>query len=81
VDNRPFGKTHNLEEIGEQCLRLDPTLKQVVDRATPLTDYAWKFRYPGQPSEPSPPEAEKALATARQVYEAVLARLPKDVRP
>ncbi len=79
--SRPFGKTHNLEEIGEQCLKLDATLKEVVGRATPLTDYAWKFRYPGQADEPSREETEEALTTARQVCEAVLARLPKEVRP
>jgi HEPN domain-containing protein len=76
-----FRKTHNLEEIGEQCLKLDPTLKDLIDRATPLTEYAWKFRYPGEPEAPSREEAEEALATARQVYQAVLARLPQELRP
>ncbi len=28
--DRPFRKTHNLEEIGEACLQIDPTLKAVV---------------------------------------------------
>ena len=28
---RPFRKTHNLEEIGEECLVLDPTLMEIVD--------------------------------------------------
>ena len=77
----PFRKTHNLEELGEQCLRLDPTLKGIVDRAVPLTEYAWKFRYPGDPDEPSREEAEKALALAREVVDAILARLPPEVRP
>ncbi len=31
-----FRKTHSLEEIGEQCLRIDGTLKPLVDRAVPL---------------------------------------------
>ena len=77
----PFRKTHNLEEIGEQCLKLDGTLKQIIDRATPLTEYAWKFRYPGEPDEPSREEAEEALATARAVYEALRSRLPQEVTP
>lgn len=33
-----FRKSHNLEEIGEQCLALDATLKDVIDRAVPLTE-------------------------------------------
>jgi len=46
---RPFRKTHNLEETGEQCLAIDPTLTEIVDLAAPLTEYAWRFRYPGYP--------------------------------
>jgi len=45
---RTFRKTHNLEEIGEQCLAIDPSLREIVDRAVPLSEYAWKFRYPGE---------------------------------
>jgi HEPN domain-containing protein len=79
--NRPFRKTHSLEEIGEQCLEIDPTLKSLVDRAVPLTDYAWKFRYPGGPEEPPLHEAQAAFALAREVYEAILSHLPAEVRP
>ncbi len=77
----PFRKTHNLEELGEQCLHLDPTLELVVDKAVPLTKYAWKFRYPGESEEPSREEAQEALAIAREVYEAITMRLPADARP
>ncbi len=79
--DRPFRKTHSIEELGEQCLQVDPTLKGLIDRAVPLTEYAWKFRYPGEPEEPSQQEAEEALATARQVYAAIVARLPVEARP
>jgi len=82
--NRPFRKTHSLEEIGEQCLEIDQTLKPMVDRAVPLTEYAWKFRYPGVPDEPEEPsmsEAQEALVRAREVREAVLSRLPAEARP
>lgn len=59
----------------------DGTLKPIVDDAMPLTQYAWKYRYPGEPVEPNEAEAREALALARQVYDAVLARLPTEVRP
>ena len=42
----PFRKTHSLEELGEQCLDVDSTLRARIDCAVPLTEYAWKFRYP-----------------------------------
>ena len=76
-----FRKTHSIEEIGEQCLTIDPSLKSLVDRAVPLTEYAWKFRYPGEVEEPTVEEAEEALAIAREVFDAILARLPNEVRP
>ena len=47
----------------------------------PLTEYAWKYRYPGEPAEPDEAEARQALALAREVYDAILARLPAEVRP
>jgi HEPN domain-containing protein len=77
----PFRKTHSLEELGEQCLDLDATLHDLVDRAVPLTEYAWKFRYPGDPDEPSKEEAVEALQLAQEVYETILKRLPEEVRP
>ena len=75
----PFRKTHNLEELGEQCLRIEPTLKAAVDRAVPLTEYAWKFRYPGEMDTPTDDEARQAVADARAVYEVVLRLLPAAV--
>jgi HEPN domain-containing protein len=58
----PFRKTHNLEELGEQCVRIDPSLRPPIDRAVPLTKYAWQFRYPGEPRNPTVEEAERAFA-------------------
>jgi hypothetical protein len=76
-----FFIVHSLEEIGEQCLAFDQTLKPLVDRAVPLTDYAWKFHYPGEPEEPSLSESQDAFTLAREVYDAILSRLPAEVRP
>jgi hypothetical protein len=76
-----FRKIHNLEEIGEQCLAIDPPLRAAIDQAVSLGEYAEKFRYPGEPSRPEPDEVAKALATDREVFEAAVSRLPVDVRP
>lgn len=77
----PFRKTHNLEELGQQCVLVDPMLAPVADQAVPLTEYAWKFRYPGEAADPDRADAEAALAAARNVHDAILARLPKGARP
>ncbi|MEW6048656.1 MAG: HEPN domain-containing protein [Bacillota bacterium] len=74
--DKPFRKTHSLVELGEQCAQLAPDMEPLFRKGAPLTEYAWKFRYPGEPEEPSLEEAEQALGTAREVYEGIRARLP-----
>jgi hypothetical protein len=65
----PFRKVHYLKEVGDACVERDDTLKEVVGRAVPLTEYAWKFRYPGEPEQPSKRDAKEALSIATEVYE------------
>jgi HEPN domain-containing protein len=77
----PFRKTHNLIELGEACCRIDGSLEPLLRRAAPLTEYAWKFRYPGDPEDATAEDAAEALATARHVFDAVLRRLPSGVGP
>jgi len=74
-------KTHSLVKLGQECSQLDTSLQTLLSRAAPLTEYAWKFRYPGQSTEPSSEEAEDAMAIARQVYDAILNRLPTEAHP
>ena len=76
-----YRKTHNLVEIGEACAAIDPTLEPLLRRAAELTEYAWRFRYPGNPEEPTEKEAREALALAREVFDSLLYRLPPDVHP
>jgi HEPN domain-containing protein len=79
--DEPFRKTHDLQEVGKQCAAIDATLVPLLQRATPLTQYAWKYRYPGTDPPPTPEEATEALALAREVVDAILARLPDEVQP
>ena len=78
---RPFRRTHDLGEIGGQCVQVDPSLEPLLRQAAPLTEYAWKFRYPGEPDEVPRGEAEEAFRLAREIYEAVLGHLPSALRP
>ena len=77
----PFRKTHDLGEIGLQCLGLDASLEPVCRRAERLTPFAWIFRYPGDVEGPAIEEVAEALALAREVYDAVLARVPAEAQP
>jgi len=77
----PFRKTHSLEEIAQQCVALDPAMKGLLDQAVPLTEYAWKFRYPGEVQGPTSEEVQEALRVGREVYNDVLTRVPFEARP
>jgi HEPN domain-containing protein len=74
-----FRKTHSIEELGEQCVGLEPSMMQVVAKAVPLTEYAWRFRYPGAPFAPAMEEATQAITIAEEVLKTVLNLLPKEV--
>jgi HEPN domain-containing protein len=75
----PFRKVHEIDEIGKQCAAVDSSLANLMSRADALTKYAWRFRYPGAPYEPSLEEGRAALNLAREVMEAMLVRLPPNV--
>lgn len=77
----PFRKTHEIEELGRLCEKLDPSLKDIVETAVDLTPFAWRFRYPGDVMQPSPADTQGALSLARRVYDAILKRLPSEVTP
>lgn len=78
---RTFRKTHSIGELGQAVVELAPALEPLLRRSVTLTDYAWKFRYPGDVEEPAPEEVAAALGLAREVHEAMLSALPPDVRP
>ena len=80
-NRQPFPKTHDLAQIGKQCVALDGSLLLLVERAVPLTPYAWRGRYPGDRVKPTLDEAMRALAIAKEVVDAVAARIPLPPEP
>ncbi len=76
-----FPKTHDLGRLGKQAVELDPTLESLIEQIVELTKYAWIFRYPGDPVQPSAEEAGDVLLRARKFIADLLARLPDTVRP
>jgi HEPN domain-containing protein len=70
----PFGKTHDLKQLGQQLAQRDPGLHDLILRAANLTPFAWLFRYPGESDEPTPEEARVALDIATQVFAAARLR-------
>jgi HEPN domain-containing protein len=78
---RAFRRTHSIEEIGEIAVAIEPALRPVIDRAAPLTEYAWRFRYPGVPDEPALEEIDEAIAVAREVVREIIGLVPAASSP
>lgn len=79
--DKPFKKTHDLDELGRACLELDSSLNESLQPVIPLTVFAWEFRYPGDTVVPSTMEAREALTLATTLHAAVLHRLPPTCHP
>lgn len=63
-DGVAFGKTHDLRALGDRLVKLHPELESLVDEVAPFTEYAWRFRYPGELFEPPAEEVRDAIEVA-----------------
>jgi hypothetical protein len=64
--DKPFRKTHSLEELGAACEAIDGALRGVIDPAVPL---------------PTVEEARQGLSTAMQATRGIIANLPFEAVP
>jgi len=78
--DRPFRKTHDLDELASECERLDDGLVSILGGARDLTPFAWRFRYPGDDEPPASADIDEALGTARRVFRAIVERLPPEAQ-
>jgi HEPN domain-containing protein len=74
---RPFRKTHDIGELAVACLEYEPSLEPLLRRSAALTEYAWRFRYPGEVFEPERDEVDEALGIASRVVDAAALRLER----
>lgn len=68
-----FRKTHDIGELALACLVHEPALEALLRESAPLTEYAYRFRYPGELLEPEQDEVERALVVANRVVAEVTA--------
>ena len=72
----PFEKVHSLTYLLDLCEMQEPGFASLRDKAENLAPYAVEVRYPGEPMEISPEEAQEALATAETVWNFILNLIP-----
>jgi HEPN domain-containing protein len=77
---QPFEKTHSLVALVGMCLEFDSDFDSLRNAATTLTPFAVTIRYPGDMPDISAKEAREALHLARQIWDFVLAHLPKETQ-
>lgn len=80
LHDRPFRKTHDLDELATDCERLDSSLAGILDRARDLTPFAWRFRYPGDDEPPPAADIVDVLSLAKEVVDEIALRIPAALR-
>ncbi|MBI5085383.1 MAG: HEPN domain-containing protein [Acidobacteria bacterium] len=73
-----FKKTHDVDELKAACLPIAGDASVHLAGIERLSQYAWRFRYPGAPYSPEQEEAEEARRAAAQLFDAVRARLESE---
>jgi hypothetical protein len=71
----PFKKTHDLDELKQSCLPLAAGATDQLATIERLSQYAWRFRYPGAPYSPELTEAEEARHATGELLQAMAAQL------
>jgi HEPN domain-containing protein len=72
---RQFPLTHDLAVLLRLCVSLDPGIATGVEPALDLTQFAARFRYPGEDEIPSLEEARQWVAAAAGVLDCVSIRI------
>jgi HEPN domain-containing protein len=76
-----FSKTHDLGVLGAACVTIDATLAGVSSSVAQISGYAVETRYPGPWSKPTVADAQDAIKLSSEMFDAVIARLPDEVKP
>jgi hypothetical protein len=63
------------EDAVFHCQQADATLEALIDRVVDLSKYAWMFRNPGDPVEPTGEEAQEILGRAKSVVDEIRTRI------
>lgn len=77
----PFRNTHDLVELSSICLEVDPSLEEALRSAAYLTEYVWRFRYPGEPEIPERWEVKEAISVAGHANSDIMSKLPEETHP
>lgn len=75
-----FAKIHDIARLIDQVRTVDAALADAIREAAALTPYGVEVRYPGEEPDPTPKEAQAAVALAESVQGAVIRSLPAEFK-
>lgn len=67
----PPVRRHDLEQLGELVIKVEPSLRELIPRSYHLSIYASEFRYPGEIIEPDVATAISGLEEAVAIVEKI----------
>ena len=74
--NQPFEKTHHLDDLLRQCMKLEADFAQFSNEVSVLNDYYIEARYPTDFREDIPlNEAKATLEKAEKIRDAVVSKI------
>jgi HEPN domain-containing protein len=70
-------RKHDIAALAEPLLAVMPGIVSWLEVIAPLSDYAWKYRYPFDELPPDAEHAQETLAQARRFYDWACGELSK----
>lgn len=67
--DRHVEKTHDLNDILELCVEIEPTFEQFEQTCEALTPFAVDARYPGPKNPETIEEAQRLIEAADRIYQ------------
>jgi HEPN domain-containing protein len=67
--SQPVKKTHDLDELVDLCVEIDPAFGELYDPVEELNPYSVVFRYPAEVMEPEKDEVAEAIRLSEKVLQ------------
>lgn len=74
-----FGKIHDLQVLGNEVVKISPSVKGLMIRAVSLTPYAVEFRYPESADKPvTTDQIKSAIGLAEFILQGMIDLMEKE---
>ncbi|MBY0385940.1 HEPN domain-containing protein [bacterium] len=76
-----FGRIHDLQVLGDEVVKISPSVKGLMIRAVSLTPYAVEFRYPESADKPvTTDQINSAIGLAEFILQGMIDLMEKNLK-